>query len=145
MSRRPFTDAHPKQIRGLSDLKPAVAGTVARYRAGCAPVVRPFAAASSVAGFSLLLLGIGSVGSRERVCKLSRSLCCRASLAESGCLCALAPRGAPRLPAPVTAPQAIAVLFLSRRRETAAVRGCAGEQLKRKSHELPLACSRTNG
>jgi hypothetical protein len=26
MSRRPFTDAHPKKIRGSSDLKPAVAG-----------------------------------------------------------------------------------------------------------------------
>jgi len=77
MSRRPFTDAHPKKIRGSSDLKPAVAGTVARCRAGCAPVVRPFAAASSVAVFPLLLLGVGSVGSRERVGKLLRSPRCR--------------------------------------------------------------------
>ncbi len=63
-------------------------------------LVRPFVAAFSVTGFSFWHLGVGSLGSRERVGKLSRSPCCRASLAESGCLCALAPRGAPRLPAP---------------------------------------------
>jgi hypothetical protein len=67
MGRRPFTDAHPNKIRSSSYLKPAVAGTVARHRAGCAPVVRPFAAASSVAVFSFLLLGGGFVGSQRVV------------------------------------------------------------------------------
>ena len=36
---------------------------------------------------------------------LSRSPCCRASLAKSVCFCALAPRGAPRLLAPDTTPK----------------------------------------
>jgi len=59
-------------------------------------------------------LGVGSLGNRERVGKLSRRLRCRASLAKSGCLCALAPRGAPRLPAPLSAPGSIAFPFSRR-------------------------------
>ena len=102
---RKKSEVHPLE-------SPALAGRKRRSglcRAGRVPVVRPSAAASSVVGWwpsaKTLLLGVGLVGSRERVGKLSRSLCWRASLAESGCLCALAPRGAPRLLRPGVGPR----------------------------------------
>ena len=51
-----------------------------------------------------LLLGVRFWLRRMRLRTFSASLYWRASGAESGCFCALAPRGAPRLLAPETAP-----------------------------------------
>jgi hypothetical protein len=62
---------------------------------------------AAVNPISLLLFRVVLVSPDDRL-NLSRSPCCRASRAKFVCFCALAPRGAPRLLAPDTTPQAIA-------------------------------------